>query len=431
MSNYRQKAPDSNASLQQWLGYIGKIHPVNIDLGLERVRKVAQRLNLLTFNSAVITIAGTNGKGSCVKILESICLKAGYSVAATTSPHLIRFNERLRICGQEVSDYLLLQAFAAIEEARQTTSLSYFEFTSLAILYCIREVETDVILLEVGLGGRLDAMNIIDADIAVISNIDLDHMDYLGDTREQIGFEKAGIFRANKLAVCGDPNPPHSIAQAATEVGAKLFCLNKEFSYQLNQENWNFCGPLVKYSDLPMPRLKIENVATSLAVVQLLAQKLPLDQQCFNDVIRTVGLAGRFEVLHEPRHCVLDVAHNPQAVRWLLRQLQDLQITSRVHLVIGMLKDKNISECLSILAPLVEDWYVASLADSRGADATYIKQQLQALQINNCYTFNCVAEAFEKARARRGSDDWIVVCGSFHTVGAVKQRLQQYQEELP
>ena len=426
----RKVPPKLDANVAQWLQYIGEIHPVVIDLGLERVQIVADRLNLLKLNSTVIMIAGTNGKGSCVKMLESLYLTAGYSVAASTSPHLVNFNERLRVCGQEVSDHVLLQGFRAVEAARQQVSLSYFEFTTLAILYCVQQVEADITLLEVGLGGRLDAVNVVEPDIAVITNIDLDHMSYLGDTREKIGFEKAGIFRQGKPVVCGDPDPPQSIYQVASDIGSTLYCLNKEFSYKSNVNDWEFSGPNHCWLELPTPHLKKQNIATSLAVAQLLFPRFSLNQV---NVVRAIGstrLAGRFELPDFPKRCVLDVAHNPQSMRWLVTQLQSLQIVGRILLVMGMLKDKSIDECLPCLLPMVEDWYVASIDDPRGATGEQLLQHLQALQVKNCYTFGSVSQAFEEALEQQGPDDWVVVCGSFHTVGAVKQFLEQYQEEL-
>lgn len=423
------QAPNADTNLTSWLHYIANISPKEIELGLERVSVVAKRLNLSKLRSCVITVAGTNGKGSCVKTLESIYLAAGYRVAASTSPHLIHFNERLRIDGHDIETPVLCRAFASVESAREQLLLSYFEFVTLAILLCIEQAEVDIALLEVGLGGRLDAVNVVDADLAVITNIDLDHTDYLGDTREQIGFEKAGIFRANQLAVCGDPDPPQSIAKCATAVGAQLYQVGEHFNSQSSGERWDFLGQLGDYQQLPQAGLKQQNIVSALACVQLLQQQFPVSESCVVQALSSLKLAGRYEVHVAPQRYIFDVAHNPQALAWLVQQVQSLNI-GRVHVVVGMMADKDLANGLRILAEIASVWYVTSIPDNpRAATAAQLMSQIRAFCTKSCYNFSNVADAFNAANAQRRPGDWIVVCGSFCTVGAAKHSMQQSMKE--
>jgi dihydrofolate synthase/folylpolyglutamate synthase len=412
-------------SLADWVSYINALHVREIDLGLTRIQQLATGLSLAQFTCPVVVIGGTNGKGSVVKLLETIYLAAGYRVAAYTSPHLLRFNERLRINNKEVADETLVTAFEYIENNRQLQPLTFFEFTTLAILYICQHTPLDILLLEVGLGGRLDAVNIVDSDVAVITNIALDHTDWLGDNREAIGREKVGIARTQKPLVCGDPEPPQSIVQTAEKLGANFYGLNQAFRIQVNNSTWDWIGPRLRYLCLPKPILKIENAATSLMVVDLLQPRLPVTQYGVITGVKKAQLAGRFERMDHEVPIILDVAHNPQSMQYLAEQLQQQSVTGRVLAVVGMLGDKDIEGSLVGLVAQIDVWYVADLdaVTPRGAKANRLTNYLATKNQKNCYNFSSVAAALTQAIAESDAHDQIVVFGSFYTVALAKQYL--------
>ncbi len=410
-------------NLQDWIEYIQLIHPKTIDLSLDRIALLAEKLQLNCFNCPVITVAGTNGKGSVIACLESIFVASGYQVAAYTSPHLLRFNERLRFNKQEVSDQQFIEAFAFIEAHRHDIELTFFEFTTLAALKICQQLDLSVLLLEVGLGGRLDAVNIVDPDIAVITNIDLDHMDWLGDTREKIGFEKAGIIRAKRPVVCGDPEPPKSVLSKANAVAASCFTLNHQFFYRQRLGGWDWHGGNKAYTDLPLPALKLQNVATSLMVIELLQAQLPVLVSAIRASLAHLKLAGRFQQVDYVTPVVMDVAHNPQSIAYLAQQLGQLPAVKRTVAVLGMLKNKDIVGSLHTIAAQIDAWYIGDLSTSRGATVQYLAGMLKQLGVGCIHECSTVTEAFEQAVRNTDAAERIVVFGSFYTVGLVQDLL--------
>lgn len=409
-----------------WLDYINTLHCYEIDLGLSRVTGLAKKLGLSTFSCPVITVAGTNGKGSVIKSLESIYLAAGYQVAAYTSPHLLCFNERLRFNGEPILDRNFIEAFVFIEKNRDQKPLSFFEFTTLACLYMCKKLALDVLLLEVGLGGRLDAVNVINPDVAVITTIDIDHTDWLGHDRESIGREKAGIFLAHRPVICGDPNPPESLLEAAQLLQAPIFQFMKDFSVIENRKTWKWKGPKINYDALPFPKLKTQNVATSLMVVTHLQDRLPVKELAIVTGIQKAILPGRFERVEKPVSIIFDVAHNPQATHYLAEQLCRSCHSGRTFAVVGMLKDKDIVGTFLPMLACVDRWYVGSLSEIRGASGEKLAGILRTEGVADCYNFTSIDEAFEKAIVQcKRKDDRIVVFGSFHTVAIAKKFLSR------
>jgi dihydrofolate synthase/folylpolyglutamate synthase len=393
-------------TLNNWLTYLESRLGSCIKLGLERIREVANKLDLLSFSCPVITIAGTNGKGSCVAYLENILGKAGYKVGAYTSPHLLRFNERIHINGKEIDDDSLCNAFAIIEKACGDVELTYFEFTTLAALYIFQHNSLDVLLLEIGLGGRLDAVNIIDSDIAVITTIAIDHIAYLGNTREAIGYEKAGIMREGKPVVCGDPDPPQSLIQQANLLHAPLYIVDSRL--RGNDEDWRGNDPL-------------PNSETALMVIKLLQQKLPVSEEIINMGLKTAFLPGRFQIIDNGQ-TILDVAHNPAAGDFLAKQLAKHQCKRRTHAVVSMLKDKDIIGTLRPMLHLIDKWYLADLHVSSGARAEDLGHALKDLGRKSWYSFTSVLDAYVKAVANCAQNDKIVIFGSFYTVAEILKR---------
>jgi dihydrofolate synthase/folylpolyglutamate synthase len=410
-------------TMQTWLQHIESLHPKTIELGLERVYKLAQEMQLTTFDCPVVVVGGTNGKGSCVKFLETILSLQGYKVAAYTSPHLLSFNERIRINNQNITDDLLLKAFEAVEGARGELALTFFEFTTLAAFWSFKKTDLDVIILEVGLGGRLDAVNIIDADIAIITSVDLDHTDWLGSSREQIGFEKAGIFRQDRYAIIGDDNPPASMLDQANKLKTRLYQVHNDFSYQREGETWHWSGFGQSYQHLPMPKLPIQNAATSLMALTLLSDKLPVSEQNVRAGLSCASLRGRFQRVDRPAACILDVAHNEASAKLLALQCSLLEHQGRILAVVGMLSDKDIANTLKPLQSHVSQWYFGTLSVPRGANAALLVSSLEGVANPKCYTYDCVIQAFEAASIDQADQDIILVFGSFFTVAEVLQHI--------
>jgi dihydrofolate synthase/folylpolyglutamate synthase len=407
--------------LSDWLEYIEKQHPSTIALGLERVGEVLGRLGAGPA-CPVITVGGTNGKGSTCAMLESILRAAGYRTGLYTSPHLVRYNERVRIAGVEVDDAALCEGFAAVEAARGDVPLTYFEFGTLAAFRVFQQVNVEAAILEVGLGGRLDAVNVLDADCAVLTSVAIDHVDYLGDTRQKIGAEKAGIFRPGRPAVVADPDPPESVVTAP---GEKLF-LGKDFGYTAEASQWAYWGPGGKRGGLAHPALRgaiqLRNAAAALCALDTLRERLPVAMQEVRRGLAEVTLPARFEVLPGRPQVILDVAHNVEAAKTLERNLAASGFASEVIAVCGMLRDKDVGGVLRELAPRITRWHLASLPGPRAAAAGELAMQLAALGVARAsiHEHESPARAFAAARESAGENDKLVVFGSFLTVGEVK-----------
>lgn len=411
-------------TLPEWLHWQEGLHPSKIDLGLARVGQVGARMGVLDLGPVVISVAGTNGKGSSVALLEAILLAAGYRVGSYTSPHLHRYNERVRLNARPVDDDTLCAAFQAVDERRAQETLSYFEFGTLAALHIFNQSALDVVILEVGLGGRLDAVNIVDPDIALVTGIGIDHQNWLGNDREAIGQEKAGIFRAGRPAVCSDPHPPSSLARAAEQRGAPWFGLNQQFSYTLQADTWDWQGPGNGYRQLPFPSLpgrhQIENASGVIMVLDRLQQRLPVTRADIITGLRRARLAARFQVIPGPVEVILDVAHNPHAARRLAEALGERQCRGQTHCVLGMLDDKDAGGVVKALSGAVDHWYPAGLAVERGLSAEALVTRISGLvDAAALHPGASIAQALQAARDQAREGDRIIVCGSFHSVAEV------------
>ncbi|KPJ68177.1 MAG: hypothetical protein AMJ43_01890 [Coxiella sp. DG_40] len=407
-------------NFHDWLYYIEKRYTCQIDLGLERIRKVADRLKLTSFSCPVVVVSGTNGKGSCIACLESILSAAGHKVGSYTSPHLLRFNERIHINGEEIDDSSLCNAFAVVDRVCEDTRLTYFEFITLAALYIFQLNSLDILLLEVGLGGRLDAINLVDADIAVITTVSIDHVEYLGNDRELIGYEKAGIMRSNKPLVCGDFKPPESIIKHAKMLKSPLYRLGQEFNYSIaNDGCWQWCSEDTKLVNLPLPKLSLQTAATSIMVISLLQIYLPVIKDAVFCGLTKAFLPGRCQHFSCEREIILDVAHNPEASAFLANELASRPCEGYTLAVFGMLKDKDILGTLQPLLHLVNVWYLGDLSIPRGSTAGHLMNYLRDLGQKRCYTFKSVVQAYNQAVANCTKKDRILVFGSFYTVADI------------
>ena len=412
--------------LAGWLAYIERQHPQSIALGLERVGRVRDAMGLAPA-VPLVTVAGTNGKGSTCAMLEAVLSAAGYRVGLYTSPHLLRYNERVRVGAREAGDGALVEAFARVEAARRAAGeeiqLTYFEFGTLAAVDLFQRSAVDAMVLEVGLGGRLDAVNAFDADCAVLTSIGMDHMDYLGHTLEAIGREKAGIFRTGKPAVLADPAAPASVSAHARAVGAHLLRIGEEFGYDSEPGQWSFWGPGGRISGLPHPALRgaiqLRNASAALAALQTLSERLPLSLRHLREGLAGVALPGRFQLLPERPALVLDVGHNPQAAAVLAQNLSTLGPGSGTAAVFGMLRDKDIGGVAALLAPHVDRWFVCTLPPPRGAQASELAQVLRQAGARAVREFENPAAAYAAARSAAAENDRIIVFGSFHTVADV------------
>ena len=414
-------------TLAAWLQYLETLHPKTIALGLERMAQVKQRLNLRP-DFPIITIGGTNGKGSVCAMLEAILHAAGYRVGCYTSPHLLDYNERVRIDKQQAGNAELCASFGQIEQARGDIALTYFEFGTLAAMQCFIEHKVDVAILEVGLGGRLDAVNVFDSDCAAVTGVDIDHTDYLGNSREAIAFEKAGIFRQGRVAVFGDPDMPAPIADGAHKVGAQLWRLGEQFDYQAGPQQWDYRGPHGARNSLPFPALRgafqLNNASTALAVLDALAEKLPVSMEAVRRGLVEVSLPARFQVLPGRPQIILDVAHNPQAARSLAQNLAAMPPAGRTLAVFAMLNDKDMAGVVRALDEHVDLWLVAGIAVPRGTSAAELEQVLRTERVKGgIHAFPDVAAAMQHARYEAAENDRIVALGSFYTVADVMQAM--------
>jgi dihydrofolate synthase/folylpolyglutamate synthase len=412
-------------TLQDWLSHCERLHPKAIDMGLERSAAVAERMGL-KFDCPVITVAGTNGKGSTCAMLEAIALQAGYRTGVYTSPHLVHFEERLRLYGEIVKAEELLPHFGKVEQARGEVSLSYFEFTTLAIMSLMAAAQLDVAILEVGLGGRLDTTNIIDTDCAVITSIDLDHMELLGPDRESIGREKAGIMRAGKPAIVGDPVAPQSVIDHGRAIGADLWLMGRDFNFNGDKQQWNWAGRGRRYSGLAYPALRganqLINASGVLAALESLRARLPVTAQAVRNGLAMVELPGRFQIVPGQPALVLDVAHNPHSVAALAANLDAMGFYPRTHAVFGAMSDKELAPMLKKIGPLIDRWYFTDLPTPRADTASSLEAKWRAQETRGDVASSTHAspmEAFEAAVAAADPADRIVVFGSFYTVGGV------------
>ncbi len=402
-------------------------------MGLDRINRVKAALGL-HFNCPVITVAGTNGKGSTCAFLESILLCSGYRVGCHTSPHLLSFNERARVNGEEVKDALLLEHFDAVEKARvsllDAPTLTYFEFTTLAIMHLFAKANLDAVILEVGMGGRLDAVNIIDADCAIVTSIDIDHADFLGGTREEIALEKAGIFRTGQIAVCGDPIPPQTLIDYAEKIGCDLWLMGRDYNFQGDKQQWGWAGRKKRFSGLGYPALRganqILNASAVIAALMALHQRLPVSAQDIRNGFAMVELPGRFQVLPGQPTVVLDVAHNPHAAATLGQGLDKMGYHPYTYAVFGAMADKDIEGVIKPLLGIVDFWFCTDLPTPRAASAKLLASKLEAMGVavkngedGGIECFSEPAAAYQKAMSKAGEGDRIVVFGSFYTVAGV------------
>lgn len=401
-------------SLEQWLTYLEKVHPQNIELGLERVNAVFQKLQLDFSQSTVITVAGTNGKGTTCALIEQALLCTEQSVAVFSSPHILDYRERVRVAGAMLSEQAHCQAFLKVEMARGSTSLTYFEFGTLAALQLMADADVNYLLLEVGLGGRLDAVNIVEPNIAVITSIDLDHQDWLGDTKELIAIEKAGIFRANIPAVIGEPEPPITLLEAAQSYQVKATWQGRDFHYKIKNNSFYWHNEQRQYKALPLPNIPAQNASTALQVIDILG--LQINDTQMADVFRNIQLSGRRQVIIQQPTVILDVAHNPQSTALLAKDIAGMHY-KRVIAVVGMLADKDIKSSLLPMQSVVTDWYCASVANPRAAKSTELVSVLSTAQ--TVLSFSTVEVAYKQALANAHKDDLIIVFGSFYTVADV------------
>jgi dihydrofolate synthase/folylpolyglutamate synthase len=416
------------ATLEDWLQHIESLHPRSIAMGLDRVIEVKQRLYLNPL-FPVITVAGTNGKGSTCAMLERIYLDAGFSVGCYTSPHLLRYNERVRVNGQEASDNALCSAFAAIEAVRNETELTYFESGTLAAIWHFMQTQVDIAILEVGLGGRLDAVNAFEPSCTIVTSVDLDHMDFLGNSRESIGFEKAGIFRKGVPAICGDANPPSTLVDYANAIGADFQLIQQNFIFKQVAEGWLYQaetsqGVQTEIADLPLPALtgdfQVHNAACAIAAIQALQARLPVTQSQMVSGLKAVNLAGRFQKFGKYPQVILDVAHNPHAAMALAENLRHLPCTGRTFAVFAMLADKDISGVIKALKLQIDAWYVAGIDHARGAKAHQLVDLIRQQTPNHSIeSFPDVVHAYRQAYKEAAENDRIVTFGSFFTVADV------------
>ncbi|UYU33868.1 bifunctional tetrahydrofolate synthase/dihydrofolate synthase [Siccibacter colletis] len=409
--------PNATSPLATWLSYLENLHAKTIDMGLERVSRVAATLNVAKPAPFVFTVAGTNGKGTTCRLLEAILVAAGYRVGVYSSPHLVRYTERVRIQGAELSEADHTASFAQIEAARGETSLSYFEYGTLSALWLFKQARVDVAILEVGLGGRLDATNLVDADVAVVTSIALDHIDWLGPDRESIGREKAGVFRAGKPAVVGEPDMPRSIADVAAEKGALLLQRDKQWRYEVQTDGWRFSDAQGELTALPLPLVPQPNAATALAALR--ASGLAVSEAVIREALASATLPGRFQIVQDAPQVILDVAHNPHAAAYLAQRLAQQPKNGRTLAVIGMLHDKDIAGTLACLEPVVDSWYCAPLDGPRGAKAEELIAHLGAGE-----PFASVPQAWQRAMSEATPQDTVLVCGSFHTVAQVMEEIE-------
>lgn len=409
-------------SLKGWLDWQETLHPKSIDLGLERAAQVFSRLNTQVTQPITITVAGTNGKGSTIAFLEAIYRAQGLRVGAYTSPHIVNYNERIKVDGTPVDNALICAAFERIEAVRNNVSLSYFEFSTLAALDIFSRARLDIQLLEVGLGGRLDAVNIVDPDAAIITSISLDHTAWLGDTREAIAYEKAGVFRKDTPAIIGDPNPPQALMDYTQSIHAQLYQINHQFSYKKFQNSWTWQGHKNTISTLPPPQLKGEhqyrNASAVLQAIETLQNKLPVSEQAIKQGLSTVNLPGRFQLIDSDPMVLLDVSHNPEAAQTLVDYLHAEFKNQPIHAIFTMMSDKDIQGVIKLMQPCIKHWYISPLDNPRAVKEIDLKNTFKQCHINHIsFSFNDFMSAFQAAKIAAHDDNGLIlIFGSFFLV---------------
>lgn len=418
------------SSLAEWLTWQERLHPRAIDLGLERVARVWRRLRPQGFGLPVVTVGGTNGKGSCVALLDGILRAAGYRVGCYSSPHLLRYTERIRLNGREVGEADLCAAFERVDQARGDESLTYFEFGTLAALDLFSRADLDLVILEVGLGGRLDAVNLLDADVALVSSVGLDHTDWLGPHLNGIAREKAGIFRPGRPAVIGQADAPPALLAQAEALGARPFMAGRDFGHQAEAHGWRWRGPLRSRAALPLPQLRgahqLDNAAAVLMVLECLAERFPVGQEAVRAGLRQARLAGRFQILPGKVDLILDVAHNRDAARALATSLRLLPPQGATHTVFSCLRDKDAVGILGELAHQVRRWYLAPLDGERALAPERIIHALHLAGVDTLdAVYPSVADALDRAERAAAPGDRVLVTGSFLTVAAALRYLEE------
>ena len=410
-------------SLEKWLKWQEGLHFTAIELGLERCRRVANNMGLLNPPYNVISVAGTNGKGSSIILLDSILRNSGYKIGRYTSPHLLRYNERICINGNEVEDAELCESFDRIDRARGDISLTYFEFGTLAALDLFRQHEVQLAILEVGLGGRLDAVNILDADISLITSIDIDHQEWLGKDRESIGREKAGIFRNLAPAICSEPNPPQSILDCSEALGTPLCLLGRDYHYHYEKDVWSWSTQDICLSELPRPMkfcdFQIQNASGVLMVLNKIQHEYPVEKKDIEKGLSTFRVSGRFQTILGEIPKILDVAHNRESIKALVENLKMIPCYGRTHVVLGMLKDKEHHRVINELMQITDTWHFVSISQERGVEAKILSSELQAYGITkDFYEYSNMKNALDNINKLSVTNDRVVITGSFHTVGA-------------
>jgi dihydrofolate synthase/folylpolyglutamate synthase len=408
-------------SIAEWLGWQQNLNPRGIDLGLERCLPLARSLGLQPLPFPLISVAGTNGKGSCVAMLEAALSAAGYRVGAYTSPHLVSFNETVRVGGEAVGDRTLLQAFEAVADARGEVMLTWFEFRTLAAARILRDADLDLAILEVGLGGRLDAVNMFDADLALVTSIGVDHVDWLGESRDQIGREKAGICRKGRPVVCAEPEPPKGFLDAVTRAGALLYRVGIDYEFERREKDWRWLGPEAKSLTLPEPGIagdcQIGNAAAALMALHLIEQRFPVDLSAMREGLERCRLCGRQQVVLETPQLWLDVAHNGQAAEALAASLRQRPCRGKTRAVFAIYADKDIAAVAGAVKDCIQHWYLAGLAPPRGAPAVQTANALEAVDISTGVSIHPDPRAaLAAAKKHSAPNDRIVVFGSFETV---------------
>lgn len=415
------------SGLSEWLGWLEQSHPTEIDLGLARIQKVAQRLDLITPASNIITVAGTNGKGSCVTACAALLRAANYTVGVYTSPHLLHYAERIQVNGKPVADADICAAFEKIYHAAAEISLTYFEYGTLAAFIIFKQYAVDYMVLEVGLGGRLDAVNILDADVAVITSIAIDHQDWLGDDRESIGREKAGIIRSGKFMVCADENPPLSILSIVNELKPQAYFINRDFSYRLNGSEWQWENEKNTYSFLQTPHLPLPSMAAALQVIHLL--NINLSPALIEKTLCELQLAGRFQKIeYRGRQFILDVAHNPAATAYFASRLQAEKCSGKTYALVAMMADKDRLASLSNLTSIIDAWYLLQLELPRAATSAMLSENLSNLDVEPACAGN-IQQLISNMIESTTEDDRLLVFGSFFTVAEALAYMQSSQND--
>jgi dihydrofolate synthase/folylpolyglutamate synthase len=422
--------PGIEATIDAWLAWLESSRDDEIDLGLERCEQVARKLNLIKLESTVVTVAGTNGKGSSASLLEAILLDAGYRTGTYSSPHISCFNERIRLNGLDVSDHLLCDAFLKVSLMEGTEHLTYFEFTTLAGLLIFAGADLDFVILEIGLGGRLDAVNIIPPDIALITMIGIDHTEWLGETRDLIGFEKAGIMRAGKPVVCSDKMVPDSIHSRADELSSPLFVLGVDYYYERGESGWVWWTDNCLLEELPNPALagshQFRNAAGVLKVVDLLSENYPIKMRSIQQGLKTISLKGRFEKPVSDLNLFLDVAHNVDGAYALANNLHSVPAVGKTFMIVGMLRTKSAIDFFRALCSVVDDWSFVAIPSQKATDPRLLQQSLKKIsKKTSSECFDSFGQAFDSIFSSVGVDDRIVVTGSFVTVAEATKVLQK------